>query len=250
MLQGDAELLAGYEDKHMFIGEAFEAMALEIGFDTAEALASTPDPTGLSGLSGLLAGLGVGQQFGGQVMRLWPGYANRYLPLLHSRDLSLGYLFWLTKSARPRSAANRPRPGTPELMRSTEAAVTGGGMPIRWAFSLATDAAAAGIRLKIEGWCLANADIKSMRVTLDGAARQVPVWLPRADVHLAMNRGGGYAAWNSLCCGFDSAMLFETVDSSSIKLEVSVDAVFDDGRFVPIVTGEVLRPGEPFTSVR
>ena len=40
-------------------------------------------------------------------------------------------------------------------------------------------------------------------------------------------------------------MLFETVDSSSIQLEVSVDAVFDDGRFVPIVTGEVLRVEAP-----
>ena len=101
MLQGDLALLDGYEDKHMFVGETFEAIALEGGFATAEALPSSPDPSGLGGIGGLLARLQVGEAFAGQVMRLWPGYANRYLKLLNARDLSLGYLFWLTKSDQP-----------------------------------------------------------------------------------------------------------------------------------------------------
>jgi ubiquinone/menaquinone biosynthesis C-methylase UbiE len=59
MLQGDLALLDGYEDKHMFVGEAFETIALEAGFATAEALPSSPDPSGLGGIGGLLARLQV-----------------------------------------------------------------------------------------------------------------------------------------------------------------------------------------------
>jgi 2-polyprenyl-3-methyl-5-hydroxy-6-metoxy-1,4-benzoquinol methylase len=250
MLQGDVGSLAGYEDKHMFIGDEFAALALEAGFDTAEALPLTPDPTGLEGIGGLLAGLGVGEQFGRQVMRLWPSYANRYLPLLNARDLSLGYQFWLTKSAQPRSAAPHARPEPAGLVRSSEAAITGGGMPLRWAITLAAETAPAGMRLKLDGWCLANADIKSIRTTLDGVARQTPVWLPRADVHLALNRDGRYAAWNSLCCGFDGEMLFDVAHTTGRQLAVNVDVVFADGCFVPMVTGEMLRPGVPYTSGR
>ena len=82
MLQGDLALLAGYEDKHMFVGETFEAVALEAGFATAEALPSSPDPDGLGAVGGLLARLQVGEPLAGQVMRLWPSYAGRYLSLL------------------------------------------------------------------------------------------------------------------------------------------------------------------------
>ena len=123
-------------------------------------------------------------------------------------------------------------------------------MPLRWALSLAAEAAPAGIRLKVEGWCLANADIKSVRVTLDGVARQAPVWLPRADVHLVMNGEGRYAAWNSLCCGFDCEMLFEAVHPAGPQLAATAEVVFGDGRFVPIMTSERLRLGVPFTTGR
>ena len=81
-------------------------------------------------------------------------------------------------------------------------------------------------------------------------ARQTPVWLPRADVHLALNCDGRYAAWNSLCCGFDGEMLFDVPHTTGRQLAVNVDVVFADGCFVPIVTGEMLRPGVPYTSGR
>ena len=82
----------------MFIGEEFETLALDVGFATAEAL-STNDPEGLGNVGGLLARIGIGEPVAGQVMQLWPSYASRFLALLHTRDLSSGYLFWLTKSA-------------------------------------------------------------------------------------------------------------------------------------------------------
>ena len=60
MLQGNLALLEGFEDKHMFIGEEFEALALDVGFATAEAL-STKDPEGLGNVGGLLARIGIGE---------------------------------------------------------------------------------------------------------------------------------------------------------------------------------------------
>ena len=212
MLQGDLALLDGYEDKHMFVGEAFETIALEAGFATAEALPSSPDPSGLGGIGGLLARLQVGEPFAGQVMRLWPGYANRYLKLLNARDLSLGYLFWLTKSDQPRAAPSSTQAEAREPRRRDE----DGGHRWRHAASLGAVAHGAatsdGLRVKVEGWCVAIPDIKSVRVTIDGIACEAPVWLPRADVHLALNADGRYAAWNSLCCGVDSELRFDGTD--------------------------------------
>jgi hypothetical protein len=133
----------------MFVGEAFETIALEAGFAAAEALPSSPDPSGLGGIGGLLARLQVGEAFAGQVMRLWPGYANRYLKLLNARDLSLGYLFWLTKSDQPRATLST-QPETRSRAVVTRREVTGGGMPLCWVLSLmahATGVAGKGRRL-------------------------------------------------------------------------------------------------------
>ncbi len=250
VLQDDVAALAECEDKHMFNGEVFEAMALQAGFTTAEALPSSPDPDGLFSSGALLARLRVGEPLAGQIMRLWPIYANRYLPLLNARDMSPGYLFWLTKPAWPHSVAPVPRIEPPTPRRCSEADVTGGGMPLRWVLSLLAEATPAGLRVKLDGWCLANADIKSVRVTIDGVARETPVWLPRADVQLALNREGCYAAWNCLCCGVDCELLYDAARPAGRELALGIDLVFCDNRFVPIVVGENLGLAVPFSTGR
>jgi ubiquinone/menaquinone biosynthesis C-methylase UbiE len=250
VLRGDLALLAAIEDKHMFDGEAFEAMALEAGFAGAEALPSSPDPEGRESCNLLLARLGIGEPFAGRVIRLWPSYANRYLPLLNARDASPGYLFWLTKPAWPHTGAAVLRTEPSDPQRSSEAEITGGGMPFRWVLSLLAEATPPGMRVKLHGWCLANSDIKSVRVTIDGIARETPVWLPRADVHLALNRDGGYAVWNSLCCGVDCEWQFTMEQLAAAELSLGIDLMFCDHRFVPIVAGEKLAIGVPFTTGR
>ncbi|HEY2616543.1 MAG TPA: class I SAM-dependent methyltransferase [Acetobacteraceae bacterium] len=250
MLQGDLALLAGYEDKHMFVGEAFEAVALEAGFATAEALPSSRDPDGLGGVGGLLARLRVGEPLAGQVTRLWPSYANRYLSLLNGKDLSLGYLFRLTKSAQPRAASPPARVAPREPRYCEEDELTGGGVPLRWVLTLTAQSAPTELRVKIEGWCLANADLKSVRVTIGAASREAPVWLPRADVHLALNADRSYATWNSLCCGISSELRFDAITPADGDLACSIDLVFDGNRFVPITRGGTLRPGVPFEVAR
>jgi ubiquinone/menaquinone biosynthesis C-methylase UbiE len=244
MLQGDLALLAGYEDKHMFVGEAFEALALEAGFATAEALPSSPDRDGLGAVGGLLARLRVGEPLAGQVMRLWPAYAGRYVALLNARDLSLGYLFWLTRSERPHAA---PSPARAEArgLRCEEEEITGGGVPFRWVLTLTAERTATGLRVKAEGWCLAIADLKSVRVTIEGVACEAPVWLPRADVHIALNTDRSYPAWNSLCSGVGSELRFDAVRQGD-EIDCRIDLVFNDNRFVPIVADQTLRIGVPF----
>ena len=251
MLQGDPALLADLEDKHMFIGEAFEALALDVGFATAEAL-NTVEADGLGNLGGLLARIGVGEPVAGQIMRLWPSYAGRYLALLHTTDLASGYLFWLTK---PRTPIRPPRSSSPvvarEPRRSSEDAVTGGGMPFRWVLSATAEPAAGGLRVHLRGWCLANADIKVVRLTIDGMSRAAPVWFPRADVHQVVNPHGQYAAWNSLCCGVDAALLFDGLQlAGRQRLALDLDFVFSDDRYVPIVAGGTLVIGEEFSTGR
>ncbi len=246
MLQGNLALLEGFEDKHMFIGEEFEAMALDAGFATAEAL-STKDPEGLGNVGGLLARIGIGEPVAGQVMQLWPVYARRFLALLHTRDLSSGYLFWLTKSALSRPMSSRSSiPPEPKL--SSEAEVTGGGMPLRWA--LAPQPSPAGLRVKLSGWCLANPDIRLLRVKIGGVRRQTPVWFPRPDVHVALNGDGRYATWNSLCCGVEDDLLFDGVYVAGTKTNFGIDFIFTDNRFVPIVTNGTLLIGEQFSTGR
>jgi 2-polyprenyl-3-methyl-5-hydroxy-6-metoxy-1,4-benzoquinol methylase len=246
MLQGDRVLLADYEDKHMFVGETFEAVALEAGFATAEALPSSPDPDGLGAVGGLLARLQVSEPLAGQVMQLWPGYAGRYLSLLSARDLSPGYLFWLTKSDRPEAAPPSRPTQSRELRRCSEATVTGGGVPLRYVLTLTARRMPEGLQVKVEGWCLTNPDSKSVRLTIEDVSREAPIWLPRADVHLALNADRSYAVWNSLCCGIGSDLWFHGRYPAADTIGCCIDLVFANERLVPIATDVTLRLGVAF----
>jgi len=243
ILQGDAALLSDLEDKHMFTGEQSKALALDVGFATAEALNSI-DGNGPDIVGGLLARIGVGEPIAGQVIRLWPSYAQRYLALLHSKDQPSGYMFWLTKPTLPvaeRSFAVAP---TRQPQRSSEAAVTGGGMPLRWALSASAMPAPDGLRLNLRGWCLANADIKAVRLTVDGVSHATPVWFPRPGVHLAINPRGQYGAWNSLCCGVEAEWCLDMGHfRSRAQTSLGFDLVFCDYRYVPIVAAATLAIG-------
>jgi hypothetical protein len=250
MLQGDLAQLEGYEDKHMFVGEEFEALARDQGFDTAEALSTPGDDDGLGTVGGLLPRIAVREPIASEVMQLWPIYARRYLALLHTSDRSSGYLFWLTKSAFPASPIPHQPPSPPLPLRSTEAEVTGGGMPLRWTLEALAEPIHDGLRVKLGGWCLANPDVKSLRVTINGMSGQTPVWFPRADVHIVLNQDGGYLPWNSLCCGVEGELRFSGEYAPGQSVELDLDIILADNRFVPIVQGESMRVGVPSTWAR
>jgi hypothetical protein len=196
-----------------------------------------------------LARIAVCEPIASQVMQLWPIYARRYLALLHTSDMSSGYLFWLTKSASPPSPIPHQPPSPPPL-RSTETEVTGGGMPLRWTLEALAEPIPDGLRVKLGGWCLANPDIKSLRVTINGMSGQTPVWFPRADVHIVLNQDGDYLPWNSLCCGVEGQLRFSGEHAPGQSVELDLDIIFADNRFVPIVQGGSMRVGVPSTWAR
>jgi len=244
MLHGDLEILATYEDKHMFLGEEFEAMALDAGFATAEALPSSPDPDGLGAIGGLMTRLQIGEPLAGTVKRLWPSYVSRHMPLLNARDRSPGYLLWLTKGDTRNAPRHPQHIERPEPVLSSEAEITGDGLPLRFVLSLLPEPHSEGVRLKIGGWCVANADIKAVRVTVGGVTQCAPVWLPRADVHLTVNPDRAYSPWNSLCCGVDSELVFER---PNLALTLEVDLLFRDNRYTQVVTNAHIAMGMSIT---
>ncbi len=250
MLQGDLAFLESYEDKHMFIGEEFERLARDLGFATAEALPSTPDPDGNGFVARLLNRLGVGETLTGQVMQLWPSYATPYLTLLHTQDKSDGYLLWLTKSAAACSAGFPRITPRVELRQSSEAEITGGGMPIRWVLRLLATPAPEGLRLRVEGWCLTNTDVRWLGVTIGDLSRRTPVWRPRADVHVALNREGLYANWNSLCCGIEDELLFGGMHTTDLVRDVDAAFVFTGDRCLSAVSGATLQIGVTLESAQ
>ena len=228
--QGDAPFLAGLEDKHMFAGDAFEAMAREVGFETALAIPVSHSPTGVGFVRRMCDQMGIGDPVRASVLGLLPAFADRSLSLLSPRDRTPSFLFWMEKGIGPRvrrfhgppAAEIVPQDDRPEAFR------TGGLLP-RWTFALTAARVEDAIAVKISGWCLVNTDVLWLRVVLDGVARQTPVWLPRPDVQEAINATGLYASWNALCCGVDDTLTFPEG-----SLAATAEIVLSDGSTVPI----------------
>ena len=228
--QDDTAFLATLEDKHLFEAEALERMGLEIGFATAEALPTGPQPTGVACLSALCTQLEVGEALRREVLELLPAYATRYMNLLAPRDRSPTLLLWMEKQAGPQlrrfsaPAASEEAPYLQEVPPDL-----GGGLPPHWSMGLQARPTRTGIGLSLTGWCLVNADVRWVRVTLDGVAQQAPVWRPRPDVQQAMNGAGLYPAWNAFCSGLDADLAFDGVTPRGEGLELVVEIVLASG---------------------
>jgi hypothetical protein len=102
----------------------------------------------------------------------------------------------------------------------------------------------AGIVLHVSGWCLVNADISWVRVSLAGDSRDVPVWRPRPDVQQAMNGAGQYAAWNALCCGVETDLVFEGVEAPAEGLPFGIEVILAGGGVLGVTTPERLQANE------
>ena len=228
--QGDLPFLAGLEDKHMFAGDAFEAMAREVGFETALAIPVSHSPTGVGFVRQICDRMGIGDPERASVLGLLPAFVDRYLSLLSPRDRTPAFLFWVEKGIGPAvrrfhgppAAEIVPQDEQPEAFRT-------GGLPPRWTLALTASRVADAIAVKVSGWCLVNTDAIWLRIALDGVARQTPVWLPRPDVQEAINATGLYASWNALCCGVDDTLTFPEG-----ALTTTAEIVLADGSAVPI----------------
>ncbi len=83
-----------------------------------------------------------------------------------------------------------------------------GGMPARWSIELLGWETPDGIIVKIGGWCLSNADVLAVRITVDDVQHDVPVWQYRPDVQEIMNPQRHYHLANALFSGLDDQLLF------------------------------------------
>jgi hypothetical protein len=243
--QGDPAFLAGLVDKHMFEADAFEQMGLELGFETVEALPTLTHPTGIGVISTLCQQLGVGDEVRREVMKVMPAFSARYLRLLSPRDRSAVFLLWLEKGVGPRHRSFRgPPPDEEARYQEEQPPDPAGGLPPHWSLGLETHATADGVSLHLSGWCLLNADVLWLRVTLDGVSRDTPVWRPRPDVQDVINGAGLYPAWAALCSGLDADLRFEGVMASTEGVALAIEVILVDGSVLRVPAPERLGIGE------
>ena len=235
---GDLDVLADREDKHLFTGEGFEAMAREAGFASAEALACNPDPDGLRTIGAYLDQIGVGRETLTRLRSAWPSAAATRFGVLAPRDSAPSYVFWLKSGGRRQTAPARNRAVTGGLLAKDSPKEP----PVRLWLALALEQAERGLELVLDGWCLAPFPVRAVQVAVTGRRRRMPVWLPRPDVHAAINADGAYPPLHSLCSGTRGRIALEPADDGSA--EVCVEIVAADGTVLP--RGRVrLEPGGP-----
>jgi uncharacterized protein YbaR (Trm112 family)/2-polyprenyl-3-methyl-5-hydroxy-6-metoxy-1,4-benzoquinol methylase len=226
--QGDADFLAGLEQKHLFDSEMLEDLGMETGFAMAEALPLDPDPLGAKSTRHLLEAASLSEAFITDIVPLAASAGQRYFSLLGRQDASASMLLWLTKGAGPEVRMFVARPKPPPIGFAAAESVVGGPDP-RWSMELLATETPEGVALRVEGWCLANTDVTWVRITLGGITRHVPVWRPRPDVHEVMNGAGLYHPLNALCSGLDTDLLFDGVHPTDGQCPLHLDVVLSNG---------------------
>lgn len=208
--QADAGFLAGLDQKHLFDSEMLEDLAREVGFATAEMIPLAPDPFGADTLRAIGIAAGLSEAFVNEIAPLVASAGQPFFSLLGHQDSSDSMLLWLTKGTGPavQTFSARPAPVRPGF---ADAYGAGGGISVRWSVELLARETPSGVEVQIGGWCLANTDIRWVRLTLDSVSADTPVWRPRPDVHEILNGTGLYNPLNALCSGLEARVLFAGV---------------------------------------
>jgi SAM-dependent methyltransferase len=229
----DAGFLADLGESHLFDSEALEELCREVGFATAEVLPLDPDPAGAETIRRICQEAGAPDGFLENFGALAASAGKPFFGLLGRQDASAAMLLWLTKASGPDVRIfTPPAPSRPPDFAGPEAAL-GGAVP-RWSVELLARDTSDGILVSVGGWCLCNTDVRWIRLTLDGATGQVPVWRPRPDVHDVLNRGGLYHPLNTLCSGVAGEILFEGAHAAEHACALRLESVLANGL---VVTG-------------
>jgi SAM-dependent methyltransferase len=231
--RGDRGFPHGLETKHLFDSDALEAMALEIGFASAEMIPLDPDPAGGETITRLCQDAGAADDFAQRFGPLAATIGRPYLSLLGDRDASAFSLLWLTKATGPAVRIYTGRPPGPRIVHVGSDAAVGGVMP-RWSIELLARGTPEGVRVTVGGWCLTNIDALWVRITLDGVAQETPVWRHRPDVHEVLNRARVWHSLNALCSGLSGDLLFAGVHAEADSCALRVEIILTGGL---IVTG-------------
>jgi ubiquinone/menaquinone biosynthesis C-methylase UbiE len=222
---GDLEILAQREDKHYFIGEDFEAMAEAAGFVKAAALVCNADPAGTTAIENYLGQVGVTEETLNLLRGVWPAAQRDWFRSLKSRDRSPSYLFWLEKGSgeRPERRAVKRR----------QVAVADDVGAMRLWMMLSIERHENDIELIAHGWCVAAMAVRSVQFSLCGISHRLPIYLPRPDVHGAINADGTFPALHALCSGIDGRIRLKDVAAGGDPIAVDVEILTVDGRVVP-----------------
>jgi hypothetical protein len=127
----------------------------------------------------------------------------------------------------------------------TDAYTAGGGVSARWSVELLARDTPAGVEVQVGGWCLANADVRWVRLILDNVGRETPVWRPRPDVHEILNVTGLYHPLNALCSGLEASLLFDGVHPVNGWCSFRLEVLLASGIVLSGRTPEALAMDEP-----
>jgi hypothetical protein len=242
--QDDIGILMGLDRKHLFDSELLENQATEVGFATAEMIPLSPDPFGADSARDVCVAAGLPENFVHQLAPLVASAGQPFFGLLSHQDSSDTMLLWLTKGKGPAVQTFSARPKMPPPL-FTDAYTAGGGVSARWSVELLARDTPAGVEVQVGGWCLANADVRWVRLILDNVGRETPVWRPRPDVHEILNVTGLYHPLNALCSGLEASLLFDGVHPVNGWCSFRLEVLLASGIVLSGRTPEALAMDEP-----
>ena len=190
-----------------FDADDIEHLGLETGFATAKVIPLSPDATGADTMERFCLECGSSEEFARDIGCRAAIAGRRFFALLADRDASAYSLIWLNKADGPAIRFQRRRP-TPPAMVYPSADMVLGGIPPRWSIELLGWDTPDGIVVKIGGWCLSNADVLCVRITVDDVPYDAAVGRYRPDVQEVMNQHRQYHVVNALFSGLDDQVLF------------------------------------------
>ena len=238
---GDIDVLAEREDKHLFVAETFERWAKTAGFVEAIALPCDLDPTGWGTIQVYLRQGGVSPEAFAELQGLWPTKHRRHFERLAERDRSPSYLFWMRKGSRKRVGdATLQAP-----VNSVTPANRSPSRPVRISLQLRLHRRERHCEITASGWCLAAEPVRSVQFSMAGIVRRVPIWRPRPDVQMLLNRDNTYASLNALCSGIEGTIRLDGLDQMEDTIQVGVQIVAVDGTLLPVGTATLTADGEP-----
>ena len=205
-----------------FDADDIEHLGPESGFAAADVIPLSPDATGADTIERFCLETGTNEEFARDISCRAAVAGRRFFALLADRDASAYSLIWLTKADGPAVCFQRPRP-TPPAMVYPAADLVLGGMPPRWSIELLGWETPDGIVVKIGGWCLSNADVLGVRVTLDDVPHDAAVGRYRPDVQEVMNQHRQYNAVNALFSGLEDQVLFPGAQADEHGCPLRID---------------------------
>ena len=234
---GDPGSLTGSPVKHLFESEALQDLSLEVGFATAEVIPLEPDPFGAKTLRRICEAAGASKSFADAFSARSATAGRAFFKLLSRQDSSAAALLWLTKARGPevRIFTHQSPPSD-----QPEASAALGGIAPRWSIELLAHDTPEGLTVTMGGWCLCNADVRWVRLTLNGVIRDAAVSRPRPDVHEVLNKDRLYNPLNTLCSGVAGEMLFDGVHLDCDSCPVQLEIVLTSGVVVSRPTPEPL----------